>query len=120
LSNADVWVKVGDGPELAFAFATSCSSTNCPAPWIEEGGAVYTFTLYDCSAVNCEIDHTKAPEVRQSWSKLHGNPPTSVANRQAVDYVALHFENFAVETGHYVTSDVTGTAVVGQFEFFVV
>ena len=62
LSNAEVWVRVGDGPESAFAFATSCSNTDCPAPWIE-GGAVYTFTLYDCSSVNCEIDHTKAPEV---------------------------------------------------------
>jgi photosystem II stability/assembly factor-like uncharacterized protein len=63
LSNAEVWVRVGDGPELAFAFATSCSNTDCPAPWIQGGGQVYTFTLYDCSSVNCEIDHTKAPEV---------------------------------------------------------
>jgi photosystem II stability/assembly factor-like uncharacterized protein len=63
LSNAEVWVRVGNGPESAFAFATSCSNTDCPAPWIEGGGQVYTFTLYDCSSVNCEIDHTKAPEV---------------------------------------------------------
>ena len=63
LSNAEVWVRVGNGPESPFAFATSCSNTDCPAPWIEGGGAVYTFTLYDCSSVNCEIDHTKAPEV---------------------------------------------------------
>ncbi len=63
LSNAEVWVRVGNGPESPFAFATFCSNTDCPAPWIEGGGAVYTFTLYDCSSVNCEIDHTKAPEV---------------------------------------------------------
>jgi len=63
LSNAEVWVRIGDGPESAFAFATSCSNTDCPAPWIQGGGAVYTFTLYDCSLVNCDIDHTRAPVV---------------------------------------------------------
>ncbi len=65
LSNPEVWVRVGNGPESAFAFATSCSNTDCPAPWIAGGGAVYTFTLYDCSSVNCEIDHTKAPVTGQ-------------------------------------------------------
>ncbi len=46
ISNAQVWVRVGDGPETDFANEQSCGGMDCPAPWIEANGAVYTFTLY--------------------------------------------------------------------------
>jgi hypothetical protein len=61
VSNAQVWVRVGDGPETNFANQQSCGGTDCPAPWIEGNGAVYTFTLYNCDAADCTFtDHTNA------------------------------------------------------------
>ena len=62
ISNAQVWMRVGNGPEYLFANAGSCLGTHCPAPWVGGGGAVYTFTLYDCSSVMCtETNHRNAP-----------------------------------------------------------
>jgi len=62
ISNAQVWVTVGSGPESLFASGVSCSGTACAAPWIQGGGFVYTFTLYDCSAVICtSTGHGNAP-----------------------------------------------------------
>jgi len=62
VSNAQVWVTVGSGPDSLFATAVSCSGTACAAPWIQGGGFVYTFTLYDCSSVMCtSTDHGNAP-----------------------------------------------------------
>ena len=62
LSNVQAWVRIGSGTESLFAAALSCSNTNCPAPWIEGGGSVYTFTLYDCSSTMCTYtDHGNAP-----------------------------------------------------------
>ena len=61
ISNAQVWVRVGDGPETDFANVQSCGGTDCAAPWIEGNGAVYTFTLYNCDAADCTYtDHTNA------------------------------------------------------------
>ena len=61
ISNAQAWVRVGDGPETDFANLQSCGGTDCPAPWIEGNGAVYTFTLYNCDAADCTFtDHTNA------------------------------------------------------------
>jgi hypothetical protein len=61
ISNAQVWVRVGDGPETNFANLQACGGTNCPASWIEGNGTVYTFTLYNCDAANCTFtDHTNA------------------------------------------------------------
>ncbi len=61
ISNAQVWVRIGDDPETNFATAPSCQGTDCPAPWIQGNGWVYTFTLYDCDAANCTYtDHTNA------------------------------------------------------------
>ncbi len=60
ISNAQVWVKVGDRPETDFANKQSCEGTDCPAPWIE-ADTVYTFTLYNCDAADCTAtDHTNA------------------------------------------------------------
>jgi len=61
VSNAQAWVRVGDGPEILFANAQACGSTDCPAPWIEGNGAVYTFTLYNCDGADCTYtDHANA------------------------------------------------------------
>jgi len=61
ISNAQVWVRIGDAPETNFATARSCLGTDCAAPWIQGDGAVYTFTLYNCDAANCTAtDHTNA------------------------------------------------------------
>jgi hypothetical protein len=61
ISNAQVWVRVGNAPEIDFANEQSCGGTDCPAPWIEGNGAVYTFTLYNCDAADCTYtDHTNA------------------------------------------------------------
>jgi hypothetical protein len=61
ISNAQVWVKVGNAPETDFANVQSCGGTDCPAPWIEGNGTVYTFTLYDCDAADCTFtDHANA------------------------------------------------------------
>ena len=57
ISNAEVWVKAGDGPETNFANLQSCRGTDCPAPWIQGNGAVYTFTLYNCDAADCTFTH---------------------------------------------------------------
>ena len=61
ISNAQVWVRVGDGPEIDFANVQSCGGTDCAAPWIQGNGSVYTFTLYNCDAADCTYaDHTNA------------------------------------------------------------
>ncbi len=60
ISNAQVWVKVGNAPETHFADVQSCGGTDCPAPWIE-ANTVYTFTLYNCDAADCSsTGHTNA------------------------------------------------------------
>ena len=60
ISNAQVWVKVGNAPETNVANAQSCGGTDCPAPWIE-ANTVYTFTLYNCDNADCTAtDHTNA------------------------------------------------------------
>ncbi len=61
LSNTEVWVRIGDGADSLFAMATSCTGTDCAAPWIGGDGSIYTFTLYDCSSVMCSYtDHRNA------------------------------------------------------------
>jgi hypothetical protein len=63
ISNAQVWLKVNSGPESLYAIAPSCSDGNCAAPWIG-GGAVYTFTLYNCDGATCtNTDHGNAAVV---------------------------------------------------------
>ena len=64
MSNAQVWVRVGNGPETNFANGQSCGGTNCPAPWIEGIGTPYIFTLYNCDGANCTYtDHLNARAV---------------------------------------------------------
>jgi len=64
ISNAQVWVRVGNGPETNFANGQSCGGTNCPAPWIEGIGTPYLFTLYNCDGANCSYtDHLNARAV---------------------------------------------------------
>jgi len=53
ISNAQVFVRVGNGPETNFATGQACGGTDCPAPWIMGNGTPYTFTLYDCDDANC-------------------------------------------------------------------
>jgi Galactose oxidase, central domain len=53
ISNAQVWLRVGNGPEAEFANGQSCGGTDCPAPWIEGNGTPYIFTLYNCDGANC-------------------------------------------------------------------
>ena len=61
ISNAQVWVRVGNGPETNFATGQSCGGTDCPAPWILGIGTLYTFTIYDCDGANCTFtDHPNA------------------------------------------------------------
>ena len=45
ISNAQVWVRIGDAPETNFATGQFCGGTDCAAPWIQGNGWVYTFTL---------------------------------------------------------------------------
>jgi len=64
ISSAQVWVRVGNGPETNFATGQSCGGRDCPAPWIEGIGTLYTFTLYNCDAANCTYtDHLNARAV---------------------------------------------------------
>jgi hypothetical protein len=60
VANAQVWVRVDNSPEVLFVEAQACGAQDCPANWIQ-GGAKYTFTLYDCDGANCTYtDHTGA------------------------------------------------------------
>ena len=62
VSNAQVWVRIGNGPESLFGAALQCSNADCPAPWIEGNNLIYTFTMYDCSSVECSyVSHSNAP-----------------------------------------------------------
>jgi photosystem II stability/assembly factor-like uncharacterized protein len=56
VSNAQVWVKIDGGPESLYASQLFCSGTECAAPWIQGGGLVYTFTLYDCDSGTCTVN----------------------------------------------------------------
>ena len=55
-------MKVRDAPETDFANVQSCGGTDCPTPWIEANGAVYTFALYTCDAADC---------IRVSWHAVN-------------------------------------------------
>ncbi len=64
VSNAQVWVRIGNGPEYLFGAALQCSNADCPAPWIEGNSSIYTFTMYDCSSVECSyVSHSNAPVI---------------------------------------------------------
>jgi hypothetical protein len=77
ISNAQVWVRVDNGPESLYAMALSCSNNNCAVPWIQGTNSVYTFTLYDCDGTTCtNTDHGNAAVVAstQVKSTASGNP----------------------------------------------
>ncbi len=64
ISNAQVWVRIGSGPESLFGAALRCSNADCPAPWIEGNNSIYTFTMYDCSSGECSyVSHSNAPVI---------------------------------------------------------
>ena len=64
ISNAQVWVRIGNGPESLFAAALQCSNADCPAPWIGGNNSIYTFTMYDCSSLECSyVSHSNAPVI---------------------------------------------------------
>ena len=80
ISNAQVWVRIGSGPEYLFAAALQCSNADCPAPWIEGNNSIYTFTMYDCSSVECSyISHSNAPVIA---SVLVGGTLRPAANQE--------------------------------------
>jgi hypothetical protein len=61
ISIAQVWVKIDNGPEVLYKALSSCAGADCAAPWIQGGGLIYTFTLYDCDAAACTYtDHSNA------------------------------------------------------------
>jgi photosystem II stability/assembly factor-like uncharacterized protein len=63
IRHAQVWARINDGPEVLYAAMPSCGDGDCPVPWIQ-GGAVYTFTLYNCDAAVCDAtQHTGAKAV---------------------------------------------------------
>jgi Galactose oxidase, central domain len=81
ISNAQVWVRVGNAPETNFATGQSCGGTDCAAPWIEGIGTVYTFTLYNCDDANCTFTGPRNARSVASVqvTGINGSPPRSEA-----------------------------------------